>query len=341
MSHSIGNDQHTRLVWKGAMEQQNTESSTTKFHEIKKEVAKRIVGQEELIERLIIALLVEGHVLLEGVPGLAKTRTLLALTDSINAKMARIQFTPDLLPSDIIGTEVYQPQLGTFSTRTGPIFTNLLLADEINRAPAKVQSALLQAMQERSVTIGHETHPLPSPFMVLATQNPIEQEGTYTLPEAQVDRFLMKLVVTYPSFDEELKIINLDSSKDSTGKQDIQKVISSEELPDYRTIVQNVHADEKIDRYIVSLVHATRTPNAYGLEGMVDWGASPRASIALRQCAKAHAFLRGRDFVSPDDVKALAYDVLRHRILVSFEAEARGITSDEIIKTLLNSIAVP
>lgn len=324
------------------MEQQNTGSSTTKFHEIKTEIAKKIVGQEKLIEKLLIALLVEGHVLLEGVPGLAKTRTLLALTDSINVKMARIQFTPDLLPSDIIGTEVYQPQLGTFSTRTGPIFTNLLLADEINRAPAKVQSALLQAMQERSVTIGHETHPLPTPFMVLATQNPIEQEGTYTLPEAQVDRFLMKIVVTYPSFEEELKIINLDNiPKDGASEKTIQKVISSEELPNYRTLVQNIYADEKIDRYIVSLVHATRTPDAYGLEGMVDWGASPRASIALRQCAKAHAFLRGRDFVSPDDVKALAHDVLRHRILVSFEAEARGISSDEIIKTLLNSIAVP
>lgn len=322
------------------LNQQITGGAPHIFKEIKDSVHRRIIGQEVLIDRILIALLADGHILLEGVPGLAKTRTLLAITESIEAKMARIQFTPDLLPSDIIGTEVYQPQTGSFSTRTGPIFTNLLLADEINRAPAKVQSALLQAMQERAVTIGHETYTLPSPFMVLATQNPIEQEGTYTLPEAQVDRFLMKVVVNYPSFDEEMKIINLDSPQREDSLP-LKKVITTDDIPKYRKQMQAVYADEKIDRYIVSLVHATRLPSAYGLEGMVEWGASPRASIALKQCARAHAFLRGNDFISPDDVKALAPDVLRHRILVSFEAEARGITSDEIITTLLNSIAVP
>lgn len=323
----------------GGEAQQNA-SSADVFTDIKNEVRKSIIGQEKLIERILIALLADGHILLEGVPGLAKTRTLLALTETIDAKMSRIQFTPDLLPSDIIGTEVYQPQTGTFSTRPGPVFTNLLLADEINRAPAKVQSALLQSMQERIVTIGNETYKLPSPFMVLATQNPIEQEGTYSLPEAQVDRFLMKVVVTYPSFDEEIEIINLGTS-DSTSNQSLRKIISAEQIPAHRVKMNSIYSDEKIDRYIVSLIHATRNPDSYGLEGMVEWGASPRASIALKQCAKAYAFLKGRDFISPDDVKALAGDVLRHRILVSFEAEARGVTSDDVITTLLNSIAVP
>lgn len=323
----------------GGEAQQNA-SSADIFTDIKNEVHKSIIGQEKLIERILIALLADGHILLEGVPGLAKTRTLLALTETIDAKMSRIQFTPDLLPSDIIGTEVYQPQTGTFSTRPGPVFTNLLLADEINRAPAKVQSALLQSMQERVVTIGNETYKLPSPFMVLATQNPIEQEGTYSLPEAQVDRFLMKVVVTYPSFDEEIEIINLGTS-DNTSNQSLRKIISADQIPAHRVKMNSIHSDEKIDRYIVSLIHATRNPDSYGLEGMVEWGASPRASIALKQCAKAYAFLNGRDFISPDDVKALAGDVLRHRILVSFEAEARGVTSDDVITTLLNSIAVP
>jgi MoxR-like ATPase len=307
---------------------------------IKSELHKRIIGQDRLIDRLLIALLADGHILLEGVPGLAKTRTLLALTQVIDAQMARIQFTPDILPSDVIGTEVYRPQSGDFVIRTGPVFTNLLLADEINRAPAKVQSALLQAMQEREVTIGEQTFKLPDPFLVLATQNPIEQEGTYTLPEAQVDRFLMKIVIDYPSFDEEVQIIGL-AAQEANTPQPLARVIPLSALASLRTQCQQVYSDPKVDRYIVSLIHATRSPEAYGLKGLIEWGASPRASIALKVCARAHAFLKGKTFVTPDDVKEIAADVLRHRVLVTFEAEARGITSDECVKTLLASVTVP
>ncbi len=310
---------------------------------LREELSKVIVGQDSLIERLFIALLVKGHVLLEGVPGLAKTRTLSALTKAIDAKMGRIQFTPDLLPSDLIGTEVYRPQSGEFTTRRGPIFTNLLLADEINRSPAKVQSALLQAMQEREVTIGEETFKLPEPFLVLATQNPLEQEGTYQLPEAQVDRFIMKVLVQYPSFNEELGILKMVA--DDFATQDpitsITKIISLEELTGLRQELSNIYTDPKIDQYIVSLIQATRKPDSFGLKDMIEWGASPRASIALKQCARALAFLRGKNFVSPDEVKDIAPDVLRHRILPSYEAEARGITSDEIIRVLLKNITVP
>jgi MoxR-like ATPase len=307
---------------------------------IKSELHKRIIGQDRLIDRLLIALIADGHILLEGVPGLAKTKTLLALTQVIDAQMSRIQFTPDILPSDVIGTEVYRPQSGDFVIRKGPVFTNLLLADEINRAPAKVQSALLQAMQEREVTIGEQTFKLPDPFLVLATQNPIEQEGTYTLPEAQVDRFLMKVVINYPSFEEEVEIIDL-VSKERTTQPPLSRVIPLSSLAALRAQCQQVYSDPKVDRYIVSLIHATRSPDAYGLTGLIEWGASPRASIALKVCARAQAFLRGKTFVTPDDVKEIAADVLRHRILVTFEAEARGITSDEIVKTLLSSVTVP
>ena len=304
-----------------------------------REMKRFVVGQETLVERLIVALIAEGHVLLEGVPGLAKTRVLSVLTQCLAVAMGRVQFTPDLLPSDLIGTEVYRPQTGEFVTRKGPIFTNLLLADEVNRAPAKVQSALLQAMQERAVTIGEETFALPSPFIVLATQNPIEQEGTYRLPEAQLDRFLMKVVVTYPSFHEEVSILQMVTDEEETPPP--EPVITHERLREMQRAARSLHCDPRIDTYIVSLVHATRQPEAHGLSGVIDWGASPRASIALKNCARGLALIRGRDFVTPDDVIALAPDILRHRILPSFDAEAKGITSDEIIAKLLKSVSTP
>lgn len=322
------------------MDTHNETSSGELFTRIKSELHREIIGQDQLLDRLLIALLADGHILLEGVPGLAKTRTLMALTKVLDAKMTRIQFTPDILPSDVVGTEVYRPQSGDFVIRKGPVFTNLLLADEINRAPAKVQSALLQAMQEREVTIGEETFKLPKPFLVLATQNPLEQEGTYALPEAQVDRFLMKVKVGYPTFDEEVAIIDLASNKNA-GNINLSKVLPLGDLAKLRAQCDEVYIDPKIDRYIVSLVHATRNGDAYGLQGMIEWGGSPRASIALRLCSRALAFLKGKHFVTPDDVKEIAPDVLRHRILVTFEAEARGVDSDEIIKTLLRGVTVP
>lgn len=319
---------------------ENTSTSNNPFARIRGEVHKRIVGQEYLIERLLVALIADGHVLLEGVPGLAKTKTLSALTTAIAADMKRIQFTPDLLPSDIVGTEVYRPNTGDFVIRRGPVFTNLLLADEVNRAPAKVQSALLQAMQERQVTIGEHTFALPAPFLVLATQNPLEQEGTYPLPEAQVDRFMMKIKVGYPSFDEEVSIVKQESSNQQDTAP-ISPVISLTELTDLRKQSFDVYVDPKVDQYIVSLVQSTRDTDGFGLKGMVDWGASPRASIALKSCARALAFVRGRAFVTPDDVKELAPDVLRHRIIVSFDADARNIDSDEVIRVLLKGVTVP
>lgn len=310
------------------------------FEELKTEIHRHIVGQDYLIERLCVALLADGHVLLEGVPGLAKTRALNTLTSCLAARMNRVQFTPDLLPSDLVGTEVYRPASGEFVIRKGPIFTNLLLADEINRAPAKVQSALLQAMQERQVTIGETTFDLPAPFMVLATQNPIEQEGTYPLPEAQVDRFLMKLKVEYPQFEDEVKIVEL-VTREGVPDSEVRPVISLEKLTELRRQVFSVFVDPKIDRYAVSLVQASRNGEALGLKGMIDWGASPRASIALKSCARALAFLRGRTFVTPEHVKEVAFDVLRHRILTSFEAEARGVSSDEIVRVILKGVTVP
>ena len=310
------------------------------FDSLKRELHREIVGQDKLLERLLVALLADGHVLLEGVPGLAKTKTLTALTQVLDAQMNRIQFTPDILPSDVVGTEVYRPQSGDFVIRKGPVFTNLLLADEINRAPAKVQSALLQAMQEREVTIGEETFKLPEPFLVLATQNPLEQEGTYALPEAQVDRFLMKIKVGYPSFDDEVAIIDLASTT-RRSTQTLRKILPISQLAELRQVCEAVYIDPKIDRYIVSVVHATRNSDAYGLKGMIEWGASPRASIALKVCSRALAFIKGKNFVTPDDVKEIAPDVLRHRVLLTFEAEARGIDSDEVIRTILNGVTVP
>jgi MoxR-like ATPase len=315
-------------------------ATTDVFQRISQELHRSIIGQDRLIERLLVALLADGHILLEGVPGLAKTKTLTALTSVLDAQMGRIQFTPDLLPSDVVGTEVYRPQSGEFILRKGPVFTNLLLADEINRAPAKVQSALLQAMQERSVTIGDTTLPLPSPFMVLATQNPLEQEGTYPLPEAQVDRFLMKITVGYPTFDEEVAIVNL-AAQSTTPEPTLQKVTSLEEIVRLRREAAGLYVDPKIDRYIVSIVQGTRHGDAYGLKGVLEWGASPRASIALKNCSRALAFIRGREFVTPDDVKEIAVDVLRHRILLTFEAESRGVSADDVVKTLLNGVTVP
>lgn len=310
------------------------------FQEVKAELHRVIVGQEYLLDRLLIALIADGHILLEGVPGLAKTKTLMALTRVMDAQMHRIQFTPDILPSDVIGTEVYRPNSGDFQIRKGPVFTNLLLADEINRAPAKVQSALLQAMQEREVTIGEQTFRLPRPFMVLATQNPLEQEGTYPLPEAQVDRFLMKVKVGYPSFDDEVAIVEL-ASRQATADPELRVVLPLQQIEQLRLLAQDVYVDPKIDRYIVSLVHATRNADAYGLQGLIEWGASPRASIALKITARALAFMRGRTFVTPEDVKNVAPDVLRHRILVTYEAEARAIDSDEVIRVLLKGVAIP
>jgi MoxR-like ATPase len=306
----------------------------------RRELGKQIVGQGELVERLLVALLCDGHVLLEGVPGLAKTRTLCALTQCIDVRMGRIQFTPDLLPSDLVGTEIYRPQSGDFITRQGPIFTNLLLADEINRAPAKVQSALLQAMQERQVTIGEQTFSLPEPFMVLATQNPIEQEGTYPLPEAQLDRFLMKLKVSYPSETEELAVLRLVRDEGRTPAS-LSRVLNKSDLQRARQALHNVYIDERIERYVVALVRASRESSITGLKGLIQWGASPRASIALIACARALALLHAKDFVSPDEVKAVAADVLRHRILPSFEAESRGVDADQIIAVLLKGVATP
>lgn len=310
------------------------------FEKLLSQLHKQIVGQSYLLERLLVALLSDGHVLLEGVPGLAKTRALTALTQCIQANMQRVQFTPDLLPSDLVGTEVYRPNSGEFVVRQGPVFTNLLLADEINRAPAKVQSALLQAMQEREVTIGEKTFKLPQPFLVLATQNPIEQEGTYPLPEAQLDRFLMKIKVQYPAFEEELQILDL-TSKEAHTPQALQPVIDLTQLESLRQECAELYIDPKIDRYIVTLVQATRDGTPYGLEGLIDWGASPRAGIALKSCARSLAFIRGKEYVTPDEIKEIAPDVLRHRILTSFEAEARGIDSDQVIDVLLKSITVP
>lgn len=304
---------------------------------IQEALRRRIIGQGRLIERLLVALISNGHVLLEGVPGLAKTRLLSSLADCLDAKMNRIQFTPDLLPGDVIGTEIFHPQSGEFRTRQGPIFTNVLLADEINRAPAKVQSALLQAMEEREVTIGEETFSLPDPFLVLATQNPIEQEGTYPLPEAQIDRFMMKLLVTYPSPEEEFQILQLKSAPEVQ----LEPISNTGDLRTVRLEAANVFVDEKVDRFIVEVVQATRSPESFGLKEIVEWGASPRASIALKAGAKSLAYLRGEDFVSPELVQDLAADVLRHRIVLSFEAEAREISADEVIDSLVSQVPKP
>jgi MoxR-like ATPase len=308
---------------------------------LRSEIGRVLVGQHALVDKLIVALLTGGHVLLEGVPGLAKTLALKTLAQAINAEFQRIQFTPDMLPADIVGTLIYNPRDGHFETKRGPVFANLVLADEINRAPAKVQSALLEAMQERQVTLGDHTHPLPSPFMVMATQNPIEQEGTYPLPEAQVDRFLLQVVVTYPSPDEELAI--LDAMATTSPALGVSPVLSTEQLLASRRVVDAIYVDDKVKRYIVSLVVATRDPAAFGLDlaPLIRFGASPRATIALTLGAKAWAFLHGRGYVTPQDVKAIALDVLRHRVAVTYEAEAERLGADQIVARILDQVAIP
>ncbi|HUK81808.1 MAG TPA: MoxR family ATPase [Verrucomicrobiae bacterium] len=305
------------------------------------EIGKVIVGQRYLIERLLIGLLADGHVLLEGVPGLAKTLSVKTLSAAIQTTFHRIQFTPDLLPADVIGTLIYNPKDGEFRIKKGPVFANLILADEINRAPAKVQSALLEAMQERQVTIGEQTFKLPDPFLVLATQNPIEQEGTYPLPEAQVDRFMLKLSIQYPNKEEERAIMDRMAE---TGKQiHTQPVVTPEQILKARKVVDSIYMDEKIKNYIVDLVFATRDPKSYNIDiaGLIQYGASPRASIYLNIAAKAYAFLQGRGYVTPQDVKTIGMDVLRHRVIVSYEAEAEDMTSETVIKRIFDEVPVP
>jgi len=305
------------------------------------EISKVIVGQKYLIERLLIGLLADGHVLLEGVPGLAKTLSVKTLSAAIQTTFHRIQFTPDLLPADVIGTLIYNPKDGEFRIKKGPVFANLILADEINRAPAKVQSALLEAMQERQVTIGDQTFKLPEPFLVLATQNPIEQEGTYPLPEAQVDRFMLKLSIDYPSKQEEREIMDRMAE---TGKHIVtQAVVTPEQILRARKVVDSIYMDEKIKNYIVDLIFATRDPKSYNIDvvGLIQYGASPRATIYLAIAARAYAFLQGRGYVTPQDVKTIGMDVLRHRVIVSYEAEAEEMTSEDVIKRIFDEVPVP
>jgi MoxR-like ATPase len=309
---------------------------------LKNEISKKIVGQHQLIDRLIIALLSNGHILLEGVPGLAKTLAIKTLSDAVNGTFNRIQFTPDLLPADLTGTQIYQQKAEKFVVKRGPVFASFVLADEINRAPAKVQSALLEAMQERQVTIGDETFMLPSPFLVMATQNPIEQEGTYPLPEAQVDRFMLKVNIGYPSKEEELLIIR--NHINPTSNMKVNPVLSLVDIERMRSLVEQIYMDDKIERYIVSLIFATRNPAEYGagdLANYLSFGASPRGSVNLAMAAKAHAFLKGRAFVIPDDVQAMATDVLKHRIGLTYEAEVANLKSDDLIQQLVSRIEVP
>ena len=308
---------------------------------LKSEIAKVIVGQDYMIDRLLIGMLSDGHILLEGVPGLAKTLTVKTLSDCIRTKFQRIQFTPDLLPADLIGTMIYHQKDGTFVPKKGPIFTNIVLADEINRAPAKVQSGLLEAMQERQVTIGDATYPLDAPFLVLATQNPIEQEGTYPLPEAQVDRFMLKLKISYPTRQEELQI----TERMATGAAiAIKPVIAPDDIMKARSVVNQVYLDDKIKEYIIDIVFATREPQKYGmpeLQRLIEYGASPRASIYLHTAARAHAFLRRRGYVTPEDVKSVGLDILRHRVILSYEAEAEERTPESVIKQIFDTVEVP
>ena len=309
---------------------------------LRSEVAKVIVGQESMFERLLLALLADGHILLEGVPGLAKTLTIKTLSDAIDVEFSRIQFTPDLLPADVSGTLLYSQKPEEFKVKKGPIFANFVLADEINRAPAKVQSALLEAMQERQITIGEDSFKLPSPFLVLATQNPIEQEGTYPLPEAQVDRFMLKVKLDYPSKEEEKLIIR--SNVNPSGQKNVNKVMSPADIQRCRDLVKEVYIDEKIEQYIVDLVYATRTPADYGLseiEPMIGFGCSPRASVNLALAGKAYAFIQGRAFVVPEDVRAIAIDVMQHRIGLTYEAEAENMNATDIIHNIISKVEVP
>jgi len=320
---------------------ERVEKESALLAQIRGEIEKVIVGQTYLIERLLMGLLCNNHILIEGVPGLAKTLSVTTLARAIQASFQRIQFTPDLLPADLIGTLIYNPKTGGFTTKKGPIFANIILADEINRAPAKVQSALLEAMQERQVTIGQESHKLDEPFMVLATQNPIEQEGTYPLPEAQVDRFMLKLKITYPSKSEEHII--LKKMARSAPKLEVDPVITPEHIIRLRALADDIYMDEKIEDYIIDIVQATRTPQDYGLdiENLILYGASPRATIYLTMGAKAYALLQGRGYVTPQDVKSIGMDVLRHRLIVSYEAEAEEKTSEDIIQQVFDTVEVP
>jgi len=314
------------------------------FQQLKQSLSQQIIGQEHLVDRLLIALLADGHLLVEGAPGLAKTRAIKCLSEGIEADFHRIQFTPDLLPSDITGTEIFRPEDGSFNFQQGPIFHNLVLADEINRAPAKVQSALLEAMAERQVSVGRVTYPLPELFMVMATQNPIEQEGTYPLPEAQLDRFLMHVTIDYPDIETERQILKLVRGEAlaqvTTGST---TSLSQESVFSARKEVLSIHMSEAVEEYIVQLVMATREAQAYNpeLANWIEYGASPRATISLDRCARAHAWLQGKDFVTPDDVQAIVHDVIRHRIILSFEAEANGYRKDSIIDSLLDSVPAP
>ena len=316
-------------------------SQAESLNKIREEVNKVIVGQEKLIDRLIIALISGGHILLEGVPGLAKTTAVRTLAQALGLEFKRISFTPDLLPADVIGTMIYNPKEGNFYPKKGPVFTNLLLADEINRAPAKVQSALLEAMQEHQVTIGDTTYKLPEPFLVMATQNPIEQEGTYPLPEAQVDRFMLKCIVSSPSRDDERRIMNRFTQKQNWT---VNPVVSLADVQKLRATLDQVYCDEKVGDYILDLVFATRDPKAYNLPslvGQIQYGASPRATLCLNLAARANAMLHGRAYATPQDVKEIAPDVLRHRILLTYEAEAEELTPEKVVATILNSVAVP
>ena len=317
------------------------EVQTQQLERLRREVAKVIVGQTYMIDRLLMALIADGHILIEGIPGLAKTTAIKTVAQAIHTGFARIQFTPDLLPADLTGTEVYRPQHQDFVVKRGPLFTNLLLADEINRAPAKVQSALLEAMQERQVTIGEQTHPLPDPFLVLATQNPIEHEGTYPLPEAQLDRFMLKLRVGYPDRQEEKEILRRMATR---HRPTVDAVLTPEDIREMRRVADAVYLDPKVEDYIVDVVFATREPAMYRLEKLeklIEYGGSPRATIYLAQAARVQALMSGRGYVTPQDVKTVGPDVLRHRVLLSYEAEARDLTSDDLIQEIFNTVDVP
>lgn len=322
--------------------QNEVEKSSAVLGNVRSEIARVIVGQQEIIDRLLIGIIANGHILIEGVPGLAKTLIISSLASVFDASYSRIQFTPDLLPADITGTMIYNPKSGDFSVKKGPVFANFILADEINRAPSKVQSALLEAMQERQVTLGDNTFPLPNPFFVMATQNPIEQEGTYPLPEAQIDRFFMKLKIKYPAYDEERQILERMVNEQPIP---LQKVLSPKDIEEMREVMHKVYMEEKLKDYILQLVNSTRHPERYprlnDLKGLIEFGASPRATIFLARAAKTNAYISGRAYVIPDDIKMMAKDVLRHRIILSYEAEAEEITSEDIINRILDEIEVP
>ncbi len=339
MSHATVNNQVTHEQINQISEQINTHSEP--FRRLLAEVGRVIVGQEQLMHRMLVGLLGNGHLLIEGVPGLAKTTAVSCLAKGINTGFQRLQFTPDLLPADLIGTLIYRPQDQDFVVQKGPIFSNLILADEINRAPAKVQSALLEAMQERQVTIGGETHLLDEPFLVMATQNPVEQEGTYPLPEAQMDRFMLKVIVGYPNHQEELEILKRMSK--TKASYDVQSVLGPEDVVAARKLVDQIYVDDRVSSYIVDLVMATREPESYSIDAkhLIQYGGSPRASINLTLAAKANAFLSGRGYVTPQDVKDIAHDVLRHRVILTYEAEAEEISSVDVIDKILSEVRVP